>query len=92
MTADPWRPSHCYSLRSPWLLSEHVGYFAKYQSVNRHKELPVKWQRDTCTDHVNKFQALKAKPDICKVILFQIKTVIINNLAIFTTKILKTMV
>lgn len=41
---------------------------------------------------LNKFQALKAKPNICKVMLFQIKTVIIHNLAIFTTKILKTMV
>lgn len=38
----------------------------------------------------NKFQVLSAKPYICKVMLFQIK--IINNLAMFTTKILKTIV
>lgn len=41
---------------------------------------------------LNKFQVAKAKLYICKVILFQIKTIIVNDLAIFTTKILKTII
>ena len=37
------------------------GLLAKYQSVNRNKELPVKWQRDTCRDRVNKVPSSKSK-------------------------------
>lgn len=49
--------------------------------------------KGTCAETMlNKFQVLKAKPYICKVMLFQIKTIIINYLAIFTTQILKRIV
>lgn len=41
---------------------------------------------------LNKFQVLKAKPYMGKIMLFQIKTILVNNLALFSTKVLKTMV